>query len=239
MQLTDNTLYGDGNLRAYYKMEGNSVDSKNAYNGSDTAMTYGNGYGKYGQGATFNGSTSKIVLPTNGYTAPTGSFSIATWFKSSGQNLFYSAFYRTGGGERNGIMFGINLPATMGGNGTRLSVFIGAANAGDGPVGDQKAVNGATLCADGVWHHGVAVYDGSTLKVYLDGVEDGTDTWTVNPGYSGTADVAMGAYRSVHTEDSWANFYTGDLDDVVVFDRALSAAEVMGLFKQRFAGGMI
>lgn len=60
MELFTSLLYSDANLQGYWRMEGNSNDSKGSNNGSDTSITYNSGNGKYGQGAGF--TTSSIIL---------------------------------------------------------------------------------------------------------------------------------------------------------------------------------
>jgi len=51
------------NLVAYYTLNGNSNDSINSHNGVDTSVTYTTG--KNGLGASFNGTSSKIIVPNN------------------------------------------------------------------------------------------------------------------------------------------------------------------------------
>jgi YD repeat-containing protein len=51
---------------------------------------------------------------------------------------------------------------------------------------------GATPVTAGVWHHVAGVYDGSQMRVYLDGALDGSKASTFTPG-TGTAPVRIGA----------------------------------------------
>ena len=50
-------------LVAYYPFDGNSNESINGYNGVDTSVTYTTA--KNGLGASFNGTSSKIIVPNN------------------------------------------------------------------------------------------------------------------------------------------------------------------------------
>lgn len=61
-ELLNTFLYNDANLTNYYRFEGNANDSKGANNGTATNISWSSSYGMYGQGASFNGSSSKIVL---------------------------------------------------------------------------------------------------------------------------------------------------------------------------------
>lgn len=75
---------------------------------------------------------------------------------------------------------------------------------------------------DDQWHHVVGVYDGRAKYLYVDGA---LDAWQPASGdiASNTADVAIGN-NSQQPERGW----NGYLDEVAVYDRALSPAEVMG-----------
>lgn len=74
------------------------------------------------------------------------------------------------------------------------------------------------------WVHVVATYDGTTQRIYVNGVQDGTGQ--VISSDFGTA--------SSHCTIGWVSggdYFTGSLDDVRVYNRALSTAEVQQLYK--------
>ncbi|MGS2617901.1 beta-N-acetylglucosaminidase domain-containing protein [Micromonospora sp. LZ34] len=88
-------------------------------------------------------------------------------------------------------------------------------------------VSGRTRLVPNRWHHVAAVFDGSRLTVYLDGVADGSIATAVVPG-SGTASLKLGG----RGDDTFQRLQ-GDLDEAAVYARALSAAELQEHF---FAG---
>ncbi|HKR13834.1 MAG TPA: LamG-like jellyroll fold domain-containing protein [Pyrinomonadaceae bacterium] len=53
-------------------------------------------------------------------------------------------------------------------------------------------VQGSTTISTGVWHHVAGVFDGGQLRVYVDGVLDGTKASTFAP-FTGTTDLLIGA----------------------------------------------
>src|SRR5690348_3864445 len=61
-------------LVSYWKLDGNSTDSIDSNTGTDTAISYSAGNGLIIQGAGFNGSTSKILIPSQTVTNCTISF---------------------------------------------------------------------------------------------------------------------------------------------------------------------
>jgi hypothetical protein len=77
---------GSGTTKVLWHMEGNSNDSSgNANNGTDTGMSYGLAYGKFGQGGLANGTTSKIVKATNLGIAGTGALTVCVWIKPTAE----------------------------------------------------------------------------------------------------------------------------------------------------------
>ncbi|TXK16374.1 BNR-4 repeat-containing protein [Homoserinibacter sp. GY 40078] len=74
----------------------------------------------------------------------------------------------------------------------------------------------------GTWHHLVGTYDGSTVRLYVDGSLVGTGTAPISGAIAtGTSPLRVG-YPSAANVDPMA----GAVDDVEIFDRALTAAEV-------------
>ena len=75
---------------------------------------------------------------------------------------------------------------------------------------------------DGNWHHAVLTYDGSVLKLYVDGNEEGqVSTLKAVPDNTGTQPIRIGA--NSFAEDK---FFTGEVDEVMLWDRALSFEEI-------------
>ncbi len=80
----------------------------------------------------------------------------------------------------------------------------------------------------GVWHHVAATYDGIEMKLFLDGVDVGSlavsGTISVDP----TVPFWIGGSPLVATSKPW----DGTIDDVRLYNRALSAAEIGQLAAQ-------
>ena len=80
------------------------------------------------------------------------------------------------------------------------------------------------------WSLAATVFDGFTAKVYLNGVLDGTASVSTLPG-DGSGPLRIGARGN-----DGGNLFNGDLDEVQIFDRALSASEVLGIYNAGNAG---
>ncbi len=83
-----------------------------------------------------------------------------------------------------------------------------------------------TLQAD-TWYHLVATYDGESLKAYTDGVLIAENTAPSGTPTSEPNSLKFGRHAAA------AQFFGGTIDDVRVYDRALSARDVQELFKTR------
>jgi len=84
-------------------------------------------------------------------------------------------------------------------------------------------IYGVTPVDDEQWHHVGAVYDGATFKIYVDGDLDASE--------ESTGQIAVSSYNVYIGENSQATgrFWNGLIDDVVIYNRALTAGEVLYL----------
>ncbi len=89
---------------------------------------------------------------------------------------------------------------------------------------------GSTAVNDDVWHLVAGVRDGTTLRVYIDGEEDTTNTVSITYDLSGTSqhDAYIGAITD-HRDSSMKKLFSGLIDDVRVYDYALSADQIKAM----------
>lgn len=77
----------------------------------------------------------------------------------------------------------------------------------------------------GTWYHYVGVYDGSTVKAYINGVQ------LVSTPFSGGA-IAAASNISVGRNPAYdADYFNGAIYDVRIYQRALSASEITTLYQ--------
>ncbi|MEE9615531.1 MAG: LamG-like jellyroll fold domain-containing protein, partial [Anaerolineae bacterium] len=89
--------------------------------------------------------------------------------------------------------------------------------------GQSALVTGSTDLTDGDWHHVVAVRAASAnrIRIYVDGIEENWTSATYTDGFDSTAELNIG----------WLNLssqfhFDGIVDEVALYDRALSADEI-------------
>ena len=118
------------------------------------------------------------------------------------------------------------------GNGLQVDIFASTSN---GHINDQNVFNVNT------WYHIAFTYDkdavGRNLKGYIDGVEIAYDS-EIQP--VGTIDqhvvtTYIGRRASVGNPD----YFDGDIDEVAIFDRVLSLAEINDIMDNGLAGAVV
>jgi len=88
---------------------------------------------------------------------------------------------------------------------------------------------------DNKWHHVAGTYDGRQLRIYLDGTGSNPAVKQPNPLKKSAWDLCIG--NSV-VEDGTGEFraFDGLIDEVRIYNRALSEAEIQALFTATRAG---
>ncbi len=91
--------------------------------------------------------------------------------------------------------------------------------------GELQHIRVDNVLREGVFHHVAGSYDGSVMRLYLDGVEVG------NRAITGTVAPGDGLFFSSGDET-----LDGVLDEIEIFDRALDASAVRAIFEAGAAG---
>ena len=194
-----------------------ALDSSGAgYDGTITGATYTTGLSSTALDFTGN-SGERVVVgdPVDGSLDPgTGDFTVSAWFRTTqlpGSGDFDQLVYKSDGGE------GYELFLTDDGGVTRLSFRIR-----DG--GASWTALDVTPLDDGVWHHAAGVIDGTDIHLYLDGILVATQPHAATD-IDTTESLAFGADAA---GPAWSD-YEGELDEIAIYGRALSAGEIATL----------
>ncbi|MCM3748836.1 hypothetical protein M3223_15895 [Paenibacillus pasadenensis] len=91
-------------------------------------------------------------------------------------------------------------------------------------LGGTATVSTGTIPADGSWHHTALTYDAGTVKLYLDGQLVATAARTA---VSSTDALRVGRHK---TPDLNNEEWDGAMDNVRIYNRALSGTEINDLF---------
>ena len=90
--------------------------------------------------------------------------------------------------------------------------------------GGFSVQEGTTILASGQWYHAAVTYDGSTVRLYVNGVEEGS--WSESSMSTPSSDTFQ-----IGCQYGGARHFDGALDDVRVYDRALCADEIADIHR--------
>jgi VCBS repeat-containing protein len=159
----------------------------------------------------FGGSQSISVNANSVFNWSAGqSFSIELWMRRGPSVSSLETFIGRTDGAALSWYIGINTSG-------RAQASLKDAN-GNGPgvlTGSKNLTN-----ANAVWHHVALVRSGTTNRLYVDGEIAASQTWSYTAGFShASAPVTLGSLNG-------GNRFGGGLDEVAVYNRALSANEI-------------
>ena len=165
----------------------------------------------------FDGTNDYIEATDNSFPMGSEVRTAAMWIKTTQTGEKYFFCYGKDDTQYQRWSIGIS-------NGHNLVEFNNAS------VHSEKIVN------DGLWHHIAASYDGTNMNIYVDGAKeslsgdinvtfDTKSSGKVLIGDNSDTSVPAGSYR-----------FKGSIDEVSVFNKALSADEILELYKS--GGGL-
>jgi hypothetical protein len=211
---------GAGGLVAHYMMDENGgttlVDSSSPTNdgtisGNPTWVT-----GQDGLALLLDGSGDYAVVPDDYCLNITGAITLAAWVKPeqlATQDLVKKAV--------NGGTDGYELSLSSSGSSWPDKVFF---RLNQQTSGDTYRVNSATLYpySGDTWIHVAGTYDGSTMRIYYNGMLENS-----TPGPASIASNSLGL--GVGAQSDGTRWFKGAMDEVRIYNRALSDAEIAAL----------
>ena len=172
--------------------------------------------GRFGTALHFGG-TADYVTVSNDTTLEPSSITLSAWVRASGSPGSYRVFaYK---GVQNCIASSYSLKSSASG-GLVFGIYDGTSTLFSPDAG--------TDVWDGSWHLVTGTYNGTALRLYVDGVLIGSTptTMTIDYGLPDGNDFVIGHPRDLCGQTTQ---FTGDIDEVRIWGRALSAAEVLAL----------
>ena len=203
-------------LIAWWPAEGNTRDRIGHHDGT---MMNGAGYddGAAGRAFSFDGKGQYVKIPPSAGLNPGEQLTIEFWMKAapgnpmnSYQGLVTSDYY--GVEIANGVSF-------------YLTSNRGAA----------WAITPHASLAAGVWHHVAGTYDGAQVRLYIDG-----HLWGIPLKHTGAiSPLPSDSFVAIGSEDGRTQFsdcigsryFEGLIDEVKIYNRALSNKEISAIYK--------
>ena len=179
--------------------------------------------GKIGGGLSLDGDGDYLQLNDAG-ALPTG-------IPAGDSSYTVAAFFKTTIDDKNGIV-GWGAPSLGNFNGTRTGYLTGQEsdfshiqNYSWGP--DNDCLSTEVNFADDQWHHIAAVYDSTTLTktLYFDGTQVGSMVLVSALNVAGE-NFHLGSIHFLYNGAEVSEDFTGTLDDVRIYDSALTETEI-------------
>ncbi len=202
-------------LVAEYHFDGDAKDSSG--NGND-GVIYGATFvdGKLGKALALNGIDEYVKIPNAASLNPI-QITVEAWIKAKPKNDYILVIDKSHGAtDSTGWVMQIWT------NGSITFVYCGSSGVGGGCVSPGIGVFSTSIVTDDVWHHVVGTFDGTNTKIYIDGVLQNSVPYIGTPQIN-NRDVHIGMWWGGGTA---ARFFNGLIEEVRIYNRALSADEV-------------
>ena len=212
----------DNSLVSWWRMDDvNASGDPTDYTGKNNGSKQGNASqttaGKLGKGFSFDGNGDYVDLTdvdVNNY------LTISCWFKPMKTGIAQYIVAKSDTTEEN-YSYGLYQSSD-----NKFGVFV---SQDGGTTNMAYVLTDTAYSTTNTWYNVVGVFNGSNVFVYVNGVlNSGAQTGSANIVYNNHIDTLIGAIRtSATTADSFVN---GTIDDVMIFNRSLSADEIKGLY---------
>jgi|GEM_PF-961717 len=206
---------------SWWGADNNTLDLVSSNHGS---LQNGAGFtaGQVRQAFNFNGVNANVTIADSQSLRFTGAFSVELWMRSPGYQNNLAALITKGDDSW-------RLQRDF----TGRSVLFSISGVTHAPLPgfnsiDLPATN--VIVDDGNWHHVAAVYSGSTKSIYIDGVQ------AISVPCTGTPAVSSFPVMIGQNSQTGGRAFNGQLDEVTLYNRALTPGEVQSIFTAGSSG---
>lgn len=205
-------------LVSMWEFENNALDSHGSNDGTVSGATYTSS-GKIGGCYDFDGSNDIITIPKSTeltFDGFTDSYSVSLWFNSSDTNnsgrLIEDRPYGSGQGSEFSIRINYNS------DNVSIALYDGS---------NIVYISISGTFGDGNWHHVVMVVDqiSGNAYIYVDNSSNSGSLSSLVESTQSLEDIFIHGKSGGSAEE-----YLAKIDEVMIYNRALSATEVAALY---------
>ena len=213
--------YAPDNQVLWLAGDGDARDSSGSGNNGTLQSTSVFQVGKVGQAFQFDGTQfSSIIVPDSQSLRPTTAVTVEAWVNPSPAGSGFQAVVFKGNGSSAG-----GQPYSLFVNGVNHQIVVRVGN--DTMFDALGSVGGLPT---NVYSHVAFTYDGATIRIYINGVLDSSASSSI--GILAQADTNV-----LRIGGLGGGFpYTGGADEIGIYNRALSAAEIESISNAGLAG---
>ena len=207
-------------LVSWWAAEGNALDSADSNNGTlQGATTFAPGM--VGQAFNFNPASGTVIVPDSPSLRLTSQLTIEGWINTrantdpGGYAIVSKLSFDTGLNGYQFLVVGNTLQGLFNSPGTSWP--------------SQRIISGPII-STGVWYHVAFIYDQSSMKLYCNGQLVTNQVIGAHAIATSSSDLHISGVDSDHT------YFDGLIDEVSIYGRALSDAEIAAIYNAGSAG---
>src|SRR5882724_3834407 len=206
------TAQTSGLVAGYSFAEGSGTTVADV-SGNNNRGTLGGGVtwttqGKFGNALVFNGA-SFVTIPAAASLNLTTAMTLEAWiYPTTAATNWSTALMREQPGE-----FVYTLYVGSPSNSPNVFFNTGASSS------TERGVAGPSALPVNTWSHLAGTYDGAVVRLYVNGAQ------VASRAFTGTIGSTTGALR-IGGNGVWGEYFTGRIDEVRIYNRALTPAEV-------------
>ena len=160
--------------------------------------------GRFGRALSFDGVDDWVTVPDSAFLDATSALTMEAWVRPTALGGWRSVLLKeTAGGLAYSLYADDNAPWP--------ATYIN--------VGGFQAVTGTAPVALNAWTHLAVTYDGATIALYVNGALAGSRSMS-GPIATSAAPLRIGGNAV------WGEYFSGLIDEVRIYNRALSPAEI-------------
>ncbi|MBI5773962.1 MAG: hypothetical protein HZA89_09510, partial [Verrucomicrobia bacterium] len=209
---------------AWFRAESNALDSVGPNHGTLLGgATFA--AGQVGQAFSFSGANDAVSVPANAaMNFGSGDFAVEFWCRSSVSGVRMQPFtsHKNYGTLNLDFDFNDPDPTTIGGTQAGLWVFWNSSG------NKQLTVGAPGAYTDGQWHHIALSRANSLMTLYVDGAAVASTNSTE------VIDISSDTF--IGNTEPGGMVWQGQVDEVTIYSRALTAAEVQAIYTAGSAG---
>jgi RHS repeat-associated protein len=196
----------EGLVAAYGFDEGSGASVGDASGSGNAGTISGASWstsGKFGNALDFDGVNDRVTVPDSDSLDLTSSgMTLSAWIKPDAVDDYRTVLMKEGS---------TNYSYTL----------YSSTNTGDRPSFEfqNNQLLGPSALSTGAWAHLAATYDGAMMRIYINGVQVGTDPDT-------DAIPVTSNQLSIGRNTIWGEYFDGLIDEVRIYDRTLTPAEI-------------
>jgi len=214
------------NLVGWWRGESNATDNAGVNNGTlenGAAFTVG----AVGQAFSFDGVNDHVRVPDASDLRFTSAMTAEAWVFptsiGSDQHIF-SKWDIVGGINQRSYALAISSAG--------YAYIIGSPN---GTATGYTVVYSSATVPINQWTHIAGTYDGSNLKIYINGTLDNSASYSGGI-FAGTDDLGIGGAVGGGSVGAVVSPFAGLIDEASLYNRALSGSEIQSIFNAGSAG---